>query len=346
MVLWLRRCLAIRISLIAVAAGFSAGSARAASPPAPPASAPSSGGRGALPDSGPALSVTSMAGSAQYTCVVGDHEGIEDAEARTGADVVCAELAKQRAPAGEYEVRFGALGARQIVTLVQRSTGEERQMPITGMEEILVAAPRIVAALTKSSSLAKTTDVENVAQAEARTPQLKPSAKSFALGIAGTSAVGVSPGISGGVGMRLAFRFAQAAVVMDGRAGGIGSGDDKLGYADLGVGGRYYFSNEDISPFVAGGLELAYFQANRGNGDFNLTGSGMGAYAEAGVEVFRTTRNGLLAMLRADFPTFPLKGTGDSPSVVDTNGGTVSFVVPSDSRYVVPISLEIGIVFN
>jgi len=132
------------------------------------------------------------------------------------------------------------------------------------------------------------------------------------MGIAGTTAIGVPAGLSGGVSMLLAFRFAQAAVVMDGRAGGIGSGDDKLGYADVGVGGRYYISNEDAAPFVAGGLALSYFQANRGNGEFSLSGSGMGAYAEAGIELFSTTRNGFIASVRADFPAFPLKGTGES----------------------------------
>jgi hypothetical protein len=287
--------------------------------------------------------VTAVAGSSRYTCVVGEHGGIDDAEARTGADVVCAELAKQRAPVGEYEIRFGALGARQIFTLVQRSTGEERQVPITGMDEVLIAAPRVVAALTKRSTVAATSDVGNVTQAEARSPQLRTSSKSFAMGIAGMTAAGVAPGLSGGVSMRLAFRFSQAAVVMDGRAGGIGSGDDKLGYADLGVGGRYYLSNEDVSPFFAGGLALAYFQANRGNGDITLSGSGLGAYAEIGIEVFRTTSHGFIASFRADFPSFPLKGTGEPVSGVND---VMTSTTPSDSKYVVPLSLDVGIVFN
>ncbi|MGA2447717.1 MAG: hypothetical protein ABTD50_03475 [Polyangiaceae bacterium] len=139
--------------------------------------------------------------------------------------------------------------------------------------------------------------------------------------------------------MRLAFRFTQAAVVMDGRAGGIGSGDNALGYADVGVGGRYYLSNEDASPFVAGGLALSYFQANRGGGEMTLSGSGIGAYAEIGMEFFRTTRNGFVALLRADFPSFSLKGNEDQ-----YNG--VSFTTASDEKYVVPLSLDIGIAFN
>jgi hypothetical protein len=297
-------------------------------PAIPPASQPVN-----APASAP--TATSVSGSSRYSCVLGEHGGVDDDEARTGVDVVCAELAKQRAPEGEYEIRFGKLGSRQIFTLVQRSTGEERQLAITGMDEILVAAPRVVTALSKSSNVAATSDVANVTQSEARTPPLKPAAKSFTMGIAGTTAAGVDFGLSGGVSMRLAFRFAQTAVVMDGRAGGIGSGDNELGYADVGVGGRYYLSNEDVSPFVAGGLALSYFQANRGNGEITLSGSGLGAYAEVGVELFRTTRNGFVALLRADFPTFSLKGTE-----YEFNGPV------SDSRYVVPLSLDIGLVFN
>lgn len=70
-----------------------------------------------------------------------------------------------------------------------------------------------------------------------------------------------------------------------------------------------------------------------------LSGSGIGAYAEIGMEFFRTTRNGFVALLRADFPSFSLKGNEDQ-----YNG--VSFTTASDEKYVVPLSLDIGIAFN
>jgi hypothetical protein len=246
--------------------------------------------------------------------------------------------------AGEYEVRFGKLGSTLIVTLVQRSTGTERQVVISGMDEMLVAAPRLVAELTKSTSAGVSPSVDNVTAPETRTSLHKATSAGFSMGLLGATAVGVDPGFSGGVSLHLGFRMGQAGVALDGRAGGIGSGDNKLVLTDVGVGGRYYITNADMTPFVAGGVALSYFGADRGNNPA-LSGSGLGAYAEIGFEGFRTSRTGFIASVRADFPFFSLNSSNDGLYYYNYTGTAVT-PPPTVSTYVVPVTLDVGIVFN
>src|SRR4051794_30697273 len=63
-----------------------------------------------------------------YTCTVGEHEGIADADAHTTADLFCSELLSRRGAPGEYEVRFGKLGSRLLFSVRERTSGEERRV--------------------------------------------------------------------------------------------------------------------------------------------------------------------------------------------------------------------------
>ena len=97
-----------------------------------------------------------------YTCHVGEHEGFDDADARTSTDLFCGELVSHHAPRGEYDVRFGKLGSRVLFSARERTNGEERRVLIQSIEEVPLAAGRLVEALAEKKTVAETQSVDNV----------------------------------------------------------------------------------------------------------------------------------------------------------------------------------------
>lgn len=75
---------------------------------------------------------------------------------------------------------------------------------------------------------------------------------------------------------------------------------------------------------------FAFFHENQSEG------SGFGASAEVGVSFLRSSRAGALVALRADFPMFTLNDT----SYLASGAATTS------SQYVVPISLNVGLLLH
>lgn len=277
-----------------------------------------------------------------YTCTVGAHDGFDDADVRTTALLVCREVERKKAPANPYEIRFDKLGGRILFSVTDKQSGANRELLIQSIEEVPVVAPRLVDALVDNTTLQKTETVENVAGLDTRAPRLKPGQTSFDMGLVGLTSVGVDFGASAGIGMGLNFRLDRFAVTSHGRLGGIGSSDNKTSFASLDVGGRYYLGDEDVAPFAGGGFQLAYFNAIRdGSG---IDGSGLGAFAEVGVEALRTGRIGIIGSIRADVPFFDLKNSSHYGRYDDTTG---AYLKPTDERrYVVPLSLNLGIVFR
>lgn len=348
------------LSVLAVAAPlFAASTASAQTPEAPPpaalpAPAPAAPAAPAAPIAEPAPSASVTAATpvgapaepsvttGGYTCVVGEHFGFDDADVRTTAILVCREVERKKGSSSQYEIRFDKLGGRILFSVVDKQSARSREMLIQSIEEVPVVAPRLVASLVDDTPLQKTESVENVAGLDTRAPRLKPGQTSFDMGLNGLTGIGVPFGASAGVGMGLNFRLGQFAVTSHGRLGGIGSSDNKMSSASLDVGGRYYFGEEDTALFAGGGFQFAYFNAIRGTrGD--LDGSGLAAFGELGVETMRTGRIGLIASLRADVPFFDLSRGQD----VTYDSASRTYVpVDGESLYVVPLSLNLGLVFR
>lgn len=262
------------------------------------------------------------------TCSLGEHRGIDADEARTAADLLCHELAKQGATNTAHEVRFGKLGGKTLVTIASRrgNTYDERRTMLNGMEELPVAAPRLAGAIADGRSLDETKTVDNVLQSEARRPTVQPGQMGFQMGLFGMTSAGEASGASAGVDLGLVYRAGSFAVTSRGRAGGIGSSEDKVVTASLDVGGRFYTSSADTALFLGAGLELLYLNLER-SGATDIDGSGLGAFGEIGVEALRSNHVTLTASLRADAPFFMLSGH-------ETTG------------YAVPLSLNAGIFFH
>jgi hypothetical protein len=266
------------------------------------------------------------------TCQLGEHPGVDDAEARTGADVLCHELAKARATDGQHEIRFGKLGGRTLVTLASRNGNayDERRAFISGMDEIHTASPRLVSALVENKSFEDTKNVDNVISSETQPAKVQRGSMGMEGGLFGTTAIGAPANASGGVALGLVYRAERFAVSGTGRAGGIGSGDSKIGLASLDLGARYYITASETAPFLGGGFVLGYYKLNREEpGVRDIEGSGVGAYAHGGIEFLRTHHTAFNIAARMDMPFYALKTASKS-----------------ESHYVMPLSLNVGVVFH
>jgi len=321
----------LAFSLVATAA-----LAQEPAPPLPPPAPP------AMPaESAPREDTLTVAGG--YTCIVGEHAGVDRDEARTSADVLCHALAAHGAHPGVYDIRIGKLGGKLLLVLTERATNDERRVFIQGADEVPVASERLVTALVEHKSLEQTESVDNVVSSESRTPKQKTVQPGVILGLTGQSAVGGPTTASGGIEIDMQFRLKSLALLGQGRAGGIGSADNKLGYASLGCGLRYFLTDSDIAPFIGGGLMFAYFQANEGSSPA-FDGSGFGAYGELGLAFMRSSHVGGVVNLRADIPMFSLTQSNGYDSY-NASGQYVS-TSSTASMYLVPLSLNVGLSFQ
>ncbi len=254
-----------------------------------------------------------------YACAVTDRGGVDENDLRTTAEIVCQELAKQKAPVGRYTIRFGRLGSR--TRLVVANDADEREVWLGGIDEVAVATPRVVAALVQHKTLADTEGVNSVLALEATTPRNKPGQLSLALTLFGATTAFASTGVSSGVGLGFNYRTPRFGVFTEGRLGGIGSASKKLVEASLGIGGHAYLNEEDLSPFAGGGFQVVSYSI----AGESTQASGIGTFAEIGIAGFRTNKVGVAASVRAAFPLFEF----------------------NNSRgYVVPLTLNVGISFH
>jgi hypothetical protein len=325
----LARCAAVAATL---AISLVAPAALAQDPGQPDPSTP------AAPMTGGSLAREDALTVGLYTCVVGEHAGIDRDDVRTAADVICHSLATHQASPGVYDIRLGKLGGKLLLVLTARAGGTERRVFLQGVEEVPVAADRLVAAIVENKPIEETQNVDNVVSSESVTPKQKTVQPGVILGLTGQSALGTPNTMSAGVEVDMQFRLHNLALLGQGRAGGIGSGNNTLGYGSLGLGLRYFLSDADLAPFIGGGLMFAYFQANEGN-NTNANGSGFGSYGEVGLAFMRSSHVGGVINLRIDLPTFKLDQTAE----YDYTTGTTS---SASSVYVAPISLNVGLSFQ
>ena len=104
------RSAAFAASLAFSLVGTAALAQEAAPPLPPPAAAPM------VAESAPREDALTVAGG--YTCVVGEHAGIDRDDARTSADVLCHALASHGARPGIYDIRIGKLGGKLLLVVV------------------------------------------------------------------------------------------------------------------------------------------------------------------------------------------------------------------------------------
>jgi len=293
------------------------------------------------------------------TCRLAAHAGIQDADAATAGQLVCAELAHAGAPPeARYRVSLGKLGSVIILSVEREgdalgSTIDSREMRLQGIEEVSVAAPRIADSIVHGTPLRETEKVDNLVGDETRQPKTKPGKVHFALGLLGVMPPldrGAAP--SAGLDLDLHYETGSGKLELGGsiRFGGSSGNDNSpsMAFFVFSMGGRYYTTDTDFSPYVGGGLTWGFWSLNLpGVEGFNGNNSGLGAYIDGGVEILRTHHTHLALGARLDAPFFALNNQ-EGLAVGGTWNGTAvqgSPVTYQSTLYYAPISIEMRLTF-
>ncbi len=271
-------------------------------------------------------------------CLIGEHSGFPEADARTAALLICDELRKQGIPVGEpvyrtpdsasvYRLGLHRLGQKILVRLSHENPiGTvliERQIQLGSIEEMVSAAPRLVDALVHRKSLASTVDMESVVQQEARVHRKIPGESFWDIGLLGTFALITDADMIAKPGYTLGWFHETPSYALGTEFWGAGGEDnegDSFHFFSWGIGGRYFFNKQNFSPYVGGGFShiwAGYEQANRWDEDRDWweddwesreleDGNGLGGYAVGGIEAMRLTSVRLKLELRVDRPFFQL----------------------------------------
>ena len=231
-------------------------------------------------------------------CALGGHAGVPDEDAQTAAELVCREVARGRAPSDHhYRVDLDRLGNAVFLSLTDETSQASRRMRLTGIEETVEAAPRITEALLKNKDVKETQRADNLLDAETRAPLRKSGSVLFGMGVVGAYAPGV-PVLAPGLELSLRYDTTHWVAHSTLRAAGQSSGSDKLSLFNWGVGARYMFGNGDLAPFAGAGVAFMAVERN------SPSNTGLGAFAELGMEALRMHRNHFGLALRADAPAF------------------------------------------
>ena len=251
--------------------------------------------------------------SSKAILLIGNHQGIDEADAQTAALLVAWELRKQgisvsdpvyEAPtsATVYHVNLRRLGEKILVHLTQEvpvgTVVIERQLLIANIEEMIAAAPRLVDALVHNKPMDATVDIETVTETEARELQKISTESHFGLGFFGTFIPGLDINAVPGYRIGWSYELPSYAVEVEGRFVSDSNNERDAGFAAFSIGGLYFFNKQNISPFAGGGLTASRawwdtpqsFGENTGESEFER---GMGVYGVAGLQMLRTTQNRL-----------------------------------------------------
>ncbi len=306
-----------------------------------------------LPAPAPADSAAPEEGPAPSACQLVDHRGVDPGDATIAARLVCSELVQAGAPPdARYRVAFGTLGSVILLSVDREgdapgSTAASRTMTLHGIEEVRIAAPRIADSIVHGSPIAETQTVDNIVDEEARIPKSRPGKLHFALGLAGAlTPFQDGPGVAPAAILDLHYGMSQIEIGGSLRFG-FGSGTSDAHSSPTGqvvaasIGARYFTSNKEISPYLGGGLAYSYFSVALPSG-FDGKNSGLGVYADAGVEILRTHHAHLALGARVDVPFFALND--QSSGALGGSGAAQAQNVPS-TMYYAPLSVEARLTF-
>jgi hypothetical protein len=226
---------------------------------------------------------------------------------------------------------------------------------VDGVEEVPTAAPRVASALVHGLGFATTQRVDNLLVEETRPARVKKGSVKFSLGVADIESLGHGARAAG-FSFGLVYASPRFALPAELRFAwdDAHSGEKSFDLLSLSLGGRYFLSKRDTSPFLGGGLGVLKLDAGDGYSGsdaappFYGERSGVAPYVEAGVEMLRLHRGRVALLVRADFPMGSVKSDGiPAWSYRDEYTGRVYAEPgrPAESRYIVPLAIGVSVAF-
>ncbi len=272
---------------------------------------------------GAALLASPALASAEATCLIGPHPGIHDADAETVAAIVCDNLRKAGVALGEpvevetlgtetFRVSLRPLG-RQLYVSLQRvdaagAVVRGSELMLHEIEEAPVAAPRLVRAVLEDKPVEQTAAVDNLVGEETRQFRKKDGETLVGLGFLGIAIPGTDVVPGGGFTFRTMYETVDFAVLGDLRLVGGSPSDDSAVFFGLGVGARWFLSDQNWSPFLGAGMGWTALSVDVPGP--NGSGTGLGAWAEVGIEALRFYESRLSIDARVELPMYELERAG------------------------------------
>lgn len=350
-------------SALAQQSGTAPDVAPGAAPAAPAASAaPDAVAAGPVAAAPPPPAAPTAPPRGRIACLVGYHPREFPDSARTATGLVCDAIREQGVDVGPVAYDPGGARAAYVINLDQlgstfflRVSYEEpigvprktRRVSLYDLAEAEVAAPRIARSMTGAASVDDTATYDNLVGSEARHREKKNGEFVVGGGIAALS----MPSAESYMGPVLnVFGFYETGQWGVGLQGHIGDAsmrhDDSAMYGAFSVGARYYFSDQNVTPLVGGGLALSMIRETAQGDYYDRTGSGTSAYVEAGVELFRLHKTHFIATLRVDAPFYALghvRSYGDY--TYSSTSTTTAVPAPPRDGYEMPVLLNVGVGF-
>lgn len=267
--------------------------------------------------------------AAPGTCRLGVNAGFEPGDAQTAASLICRDLPPETRTSNlSYRIDLEKLGTAMFVTLSSEQQGQvvdSRRLKVNSLEDLATVGPRLGTALVEKKPLPETERVGNLTSADAVAPVHKSGQFQVEAGVLAAAAPGLAT-VSPGIQLALRYDTPRWMLTTQVRLAWDTNGEDRFSMSQLGVGPRYMFSTSDTTLFVGGGMVVeglgkSVLKTAENGGDWRDSdkGSGIGAYAEVGLEMMRLHKNRLNVALRADFPTFTVGGDYLMPLSLSTS---------------------------
>ncbi|MCA9562846.1 MAG: hypothetical protein KC561_05115 [Myxococcales bacterium] len=233
-----------------------------------------------------------------------------------------------------YQVHVRSLGDWYWVGLSEHGSDGSvlrlREAQVSTLDEVPLASMRLVLALESDTSFEETATVSTLVGGETRPYEKLPGEILVGLGLNAVGVPGTGAGSAPGMAARVGYQTPRWDVGTDFRF----ALSEDLFFMDLSVGGRYFFSEASISPFVGGGVSWLIFEGGNSSEteETYVDGQGFATFVEAGVELFRLHSVRLTVDVRAHLPLFTAESasyTFDEDTYFYDNGTTEdSYYVP------------------
>ena len=240
---------------------------------------------------------------------MGENIGVDIADATVASRVVCGELmsrARGKSGGATYRINFGKLGERILLQVNEHDTNgrisDERHVQLLAIENVSAISGRIAESIVSKKPMSELETTENVLPEDEMVRRQKQGRMHFEAGLVGASLVGsddasMNPGIHLGLNYEIKRMFLSTAIR--------GSGDDaNRGYTELSLGGGSFFSDNEFSPYAAGGVAVLFLRDQSSRSVNRSPTTGFAPYVELGAGLFRTSKVAARAGLRVDIPMF------------------------------------------